>query len=81
MTALAVTDPFNPYGDFRIVSGGGGEESRTFCSLWLMGDIFRPDGQVRVWRVTKQVQVLECAMKEHKGKLPSPLTESETGLH
>ncbi|KAJ3043454.1 Cilia- and flagella-associated protein 52 [Rhizophlyctis rosea] len=48
VTALAVTDPFNPYGDFRIVSGG-------------------EDGQVRVWRITKQVQVLECAMKEHKG--------------
>ncbi|KAJ3057178.1 Cilia- and flagella-associated protein 52 [Rhizophlyctis rosea] len=48
VTALAVTDPFNQYGDFRIVSGG-------------------EDGQVRVWRVTRQVQVLECAMKEHKG--------------
>ncbi|KAJ3300742.1 Cilia- and flagella-associated protein 52 [Borealophlyctis nickersoniae] len=48
VTALAVTDPYNQYGDFRIVSGG-------------------EDGQVRVWRVTRQVRVLECAMKEHKG--------------
>ncbi|KAI9207349.1 quinon protein alcohol dehydrogenase-like superfamily [Polychytrium aggregatum] len=48
VTALAVTDPFNQRGDFRIVSGGG-------------------DGQVRVWKVTKQIQILEDAMKEHKG--------------
>ncbi len=48
VTALAVTDPVNADGDFRIVSGGD-------------------DGQVRVWKVTKQKQTLECAMKEHKG--------------
>ncbi|KAJ3331476.1 Cilia- and flagella-associated protein 52 [Blyttiomyces sp. JEL0837] len=48
VTALAVTDPFNQRGDFRIVSGG-------------------EDGQVRVWKITKQVQSLEDAMKEHKG--------------
>ncbi|EGF78625.1 hypothetical protein BATDEDRAFT_26475 [Batrachochytrium dendrobatidis JAM81] len=46
VTALAVTEPFNSAGDFRVVSG---------------------DGQVRVWRITKQVQHLEDAMKEHKG--------------
>ena len=25
------------------------------------------DGQVRIWRITKQVQQLDHAMKEHKG--------------
>ncbi|KAH6566090.1 hypothetical protein BASA62_006931 [Batrachochytrium salamandrivorans] len=48
VTSLAVTQPYNDRGDFRIVSGG-------------------EDGQVRVWRITKQVQQLEDAMKEHKG--------------
>ncbi|KAI8622104.1 WD40-repeat-containing domain protein [Chytriomyces sp. MP71] len=48
VTALAVSDPFNNRGDFRIVSGG-------------------EDGQVRVWKITPQVQSLEDAMKEHKG--------------
>lgn len=48
VTALAVTDPFNERGDFRIVSGG-------------------EDGQVRVWKITKQIQALQDAMKEHKG--------------
>ncbi|KAJ3079705.1 Cilia- and flagella-associated protein 52 [Rhizoclosmatium hyalinum] len=48
VTALAVSDPFNHRGDFRIVSGG-------------------EDGQVRVWKITPQVQTLEDAMKEHKG--------------
>ncbi|KAI8927862.1 WD40-repeat-containing domain protein [Entophlyctis helioformis] len=48
VTALAVTEPYNSRGDFRIVSGG-------------------EDGQVRVWKITKHVQHLEDAMKEHKG--------------
>ncbi|KAJ3417382.1 Cilia- and flagella-associated protein 52 [Chytridiales sp. JEL 0842] len=48
VTALAVTDPFNQQGDFRVVSGG-------------------EDGQVRVWKITRHVQTLEDAMKEHKG--------------
>ncbi|RKO90186.1 WD40-repeat-containing domain protein, partial [Blyttiomyces helicus] len=48
VTALAVAEPFNQRGDFRIVSGG-------------------EDGQVRVWKITQQVQILEDAMKEHKG--------------
>ncbi|KAL2918632.1 hypothetical protein HK105_202033 [Polyrhizophydium stewartii] len=48
VTALAVTEPYNDRGDFRIVSGG-------------------EDGQVRVWKISKQVQHLEDAMKEHKG--------------
>ncbi|KAI9317353.1 quinon protein alcohol dehydrogenase-like superfamily [Zopfochytrium polystomum] len=48
VTALAVSDPTNQRGDFRIVSGG-------------------EDGQVRIWKITKQVQLLEDAMKEHKG--------------
>eukprot|EP00842_Homolaphlyctis_polyrhiza_P004180 jgi/Hompol1/4763/HPOL_003861-RA len=48
VTALAVTEPFNDHGDFRIVSGG-------------------EDGQVRVWKISRQVQHLEDAMKEHKG--------------
>jgi hypothetical protein len=47
---LAVTDPVNTHGDFRIVSGG-------------------EDGQVRIWKITKEVQLLVDAMKEHKGIL------------
>jgi WD40 repeat protein len=48
VTAIAVTEPYNEQGDFRIVSGGA-------------------DGQVRIWRITRQTQIMEAAMKEHKG--------------
>jgi WD40 repeat protein len=58
VTALAVTDAYNNQGDFRIVSGGDGMSSQLIL-----------DGEVRVWKISAQVQTLVHAMKEHKGRI------------
>ncbi|KAI9140685.1 WD40-repeat-containing domain protein [Paraphysoderma sedebokerense] len=50
VTALAVTEPVNARGDFKIISGG-------------------EDGQLRIWNISRSFQVLENAMKEHKGTI------------